>query len=181
MRTSGAGYRNRCIYLFIYSLFIQLGALRLWQIKKGSTTTRSKTETSTQSRKQKPNKENPPPGRLPPSFPISVLSFVKKFVRQRKPLPGPWPCCFDRSWSSWSWPCAWALPLEFTLSSPLPPPTGIGACESQILRRLETRLESREDLPKNMSVERNHECTHQEWVAAEPLLQPGNSRHSSSR
>ena len=99
---------------FIYLLFINHTA---WSpramagIERKTTITSSKADTRKQTVKL--NKGNPPLSRRPP---LSVCSRSHKFhsVVVVAPSQGPLRWCPSRYPSSFSWPYAWALPLEFT-------------------------------------------------------------------
>ena len=74
-------------------------------------------------------KGNPPPGRrLSPIHPHSVVP--KEVVgRGDAPAQGHRRWCGILCVSSWSWPCAWVLPLEFAHSSPSIP---LNRCPPQL-------------------------------------------------
>ena len=97
------------IYLFINHTAWSPRAMA--GIERKTTITSSKADTRKQTVKL--NKGNPPLSRRPP---LSVCSRSHKFhsVVVVAPSQGPLRWCPSRYPSSFSWPYAWALPLEFT-------------------------------------------------------------------
>jgi len=112
---------------FIHILFIQLGVRRMAGIKSETTTVVAKQMYG--NKRASLTKGNPHPGRR---LPQSIRSVVPKEVVSR----GDAPAQGHRRWcgvSSWSWPCAWVLPLEFAHSSPSIP---LDRCPPQLLTPL---------------------------------------------
>ena len=87
-------------------------------IERKTTITSGKADTRKQTVKL--NKENPPLSRCPP---LSVCSRLRTFhsIDVVAPSQRPRRWCPSRYKSSFYWPCAWVLPLEFTRPPPLHP------------------------------------------------------------
>ena len=118
-KPSGAPGTLKCpvmsgMYVFIYLLFIRLGARRLWPVLEGNKHQQKQqnryANTGAQTRQRK-SSTRPQPS---PIHPRSVIQKIKSCVVVIPPRH--WFCILCRS--SWTWPCAWVLPLEFAHSSP---------------------------------------------------------------